>query len=75
MKTLYNIKWTNRLSGESGFVKRVLLKKGYFENTYDQPKAKNFDSKELAEEQIKLIKNLPNENKDNVFEVIEVEWH
>ena len=36
------IKWTNKWSGEEGFVKCINSKEKFFENTYDKTEAKDF---------------------------------
>ena len=36
------IKWTNKWSGEVGFVKLINVKGRYFENTFDESEAKVF---------------------------------
>ena len=36
------IKWTNKWSGEVGFVKCINTKQKYFENTFDEAEAKAF---------------------------------
>lgn len=36
------IKWTNKWSGEVGFVKSINTKESYFENTFDESEAKVF---------------------------------
>lgn len=36
------IKWTNKWSGETGYVKAIHNKEQYFENTFDADEAKNF---------------------------------
>lgn len=75
MKMIYNIKWTNNELGDSGFVKKINPKKGFFENVFDQMKAKSFASEEEANEAIETIKTLANETNNNSYEVVSIEMH
>lgn len=42
------IKWTNKWSGEVGFVKSINTKESYFENTFDEAEAKVFAKSTIA---------------------------
>ena len=44
-----NIRWTNKLSQESGYVKTISKAKGYFINTYDKAEARKFRSEKEAQ--------------------------
>ena len=43
------IKWTNRFSGEVGYVKALNYRERYFENTWDQREAKIFSKDTVAQ--------------------------
>lgn len=64
-----NVKWTNRHSGESGYVKSVKSKKGYFENTFNQDEAKKYLNETMANSDIKLLNEI-GEGKNNDFVVV-----
>lgn len=61
------IKWTNKWSGETGFVKTVNTKKKYFENTYDVNDAKVF-TKTTGN---KALPKLDEYCADNTYELVE----
>lgn len=48
------IKWTNKWSGEVGFVKNINSKKKEFENTFDESEAKVF-SKNMVNRTLKQL--------------------
>lgn len=66
----YNLKWTNKFSGETGFVKKVMKVKGYFVNTYEQAEAKSYKAVKDAEKDIEVLTSL-GEAENNDFEVVE----
>lgn len=49
------IKWTNKFSGETGFVQSVSTKEKHFVNTYDQKSAKVYKNSSAAERAIKML--------------------
>ncbi len=63
------IKWTNRYSGETGYVASVSRKEGHFINTYDRSEAKDYSPKSVD----RIISELLSfgEGEDNVFEAVE----
>jgi hypothetical protein len=63
------IKWTNRYSGETGYVASISRKERHFINTYDRNEAKDYSSKTVY----KMIDDLVSfgEAEDNIFEAIE----
>ena len=67
---MYNLKWNNKYSLESGFVKKVLKTKGHFENTFDQAEAKKYRSESVALKDIEILKSL-GEADNNNFELVE----
>ena len=65
------IKWTNKFSGETGYVKSVSTKEKHFNNTYEQNDARQYASETTAN---KAISNLIGygEAENNNFEVVTV---
>lgn len=63
------IKWTNKYSGETGYVASVSRKEGHFINTYNREEAKDYSAKTVS----KIVHDLIafGEGEENVFEVIE----
>lgn len=65
------IKWINRFSNESGYIKYIDYKNKHFVNTFNGTDAKKFVSTESAEKAInKLIEYGEAEN--NIFEIINI---
>jgi len=60
------IKWTNKLSGEVGYVKVIHKKERYFENTFDVAEAKKFTKTTLA----KALEQLEEFCADNTYEAV-----
>lgn len=58
------VKWTNKHSGEQGFVKTIRHKEGYFENTYEQAQARNYSPSRIGS----VIKTLETMCSDNYYE-------
>ncbi len=67
---MFNLKWTNKYSLESGYVKRVMKVKGHFENTANQAEAKKYRSEKMALKDIEVLTDI-GEAQNNVFEVVE----
>lgn len=63
------IKWTNKWSGDEGFVKCINTKGKYFENTTDESEAKVFNKKTIK----KTIQQLENFCDWNNYEAIAAE--
>lgn len=61
------IKWTNKWSGEVGYVKKVNTKSKYFENTFDINEAKVFTKSSAT----KALPKLESYCNDNNYEVVE----
>lgn len=68
---MYVIKWENKYSGETGYVKKINKKKSYFENTYDIDEAKTYKSLNGAENATKTLNEL-NDAGYNVYLVVAV---
>lgn len=63
------IKWTNKFSGETGYVKQVKTKEKCFENTFNRGEAKEYHSYAAARGIVtKLISY--GEGKNNTFDVV-----
>lgn len=60
------IKWTNKWSGEVGFVKIIHTKEKYFENTFDETEAKVFTKSTIK----KALKQLDEFCADNTYEAV-----
>lgn len=65
------LKWTNKMSGETGFVKSVSKVKGYFINTFDKAVAKIYKSDRQIENDLKILEEV-GETQNNNFEAVEV---
>jgi len=65
------LKWTNRVSGESGFVQSVLKSKGHFVNTWDIETAKIYKSENMLNKDLATLEEI-GETKDNDFVAVEV---
>ena len=63
------IQWRNKFSGEQGFVKKIHLKDGYFENTFEEKEAKAFADSTVK----RTIKLLESYSPDNVYQPITFE--
>ena len=59
------IQWTNKWSGEKGFVKEIHNKEKYFENTFDKMEAKMFSPRLVK----KVVANLEQFCPDNTYEI------
>lgn len=60
------IKWTNKLSGETGYVKKLNRKGKFFENTYEAKEVKIFSKGTVA----KALEELQDYCPDNTYEAI-----
>ncbi len=65
----YNLKWTNKFSGETGFVGKVSKAKGYFVNAETQSDAKTYASEKTAEKDIIVLTEL-GEAANNDFSIV-----
>lgn len=63
------IKWTNKYSNETGFVKQLRQKDRCFENTYEEAEARNYSSQSVARGVVKKLISY-GEGKNNNFEII-----
>ncbi len=61
------IMWTNRMSGETGYVKEIV--EGHFVNTFDKAEGENFKSRRDAEKAIVTLFDI-GEGLNNAFEVV-----
>lgn len=55
MAEVKNLKWRNRYSGETGYVKSVSLAKGYFINTFDKSEAKQYRSDKMISNDLDIL--------------------
>lgn len=65
------IAWTNKFSQETGFVKTISKKKGYFENTFEKEDARKFRSDKEANNALAQLTEL-GEDEKNDFTVVEL---
>ena len=68
MKKIINIKWTNKFSKETGYVKSIQNKKGYFEATFSKDSARKYKSFSEANNCLDILYRLC---PDNTYEIIE----
>lgn len=52
------LRWINKYSGETGYVKSVLKSKGYFVNTWQRAEAKAYMNETMALRDLEIIKAL-----------------
>lgn len=64
------IKWSNTISGDTGYIERLDYKNRHFINTYDESNAFWFEA-EVLNDLLELLHEY-NESKNNLFEAIEV---
>lgn len=63
------IKWTNKYSNETGFVKQLRQKDRCFENTYEGAEARKYSSQSVARGVVKKLISY-GEGENNNFEII-----
>ena len=66
---MVKLKWTNKYSGETGYVAQVSTKNRCFVNTYDQAEAKEYSEKAVKGLLTKLESF--HETDNNLFEVVD----
>ncbi len=64
------IQWRNRWSGETGYVKSISVKHGYFTNTFSFEEAHKYGSKSAVSKALKDLEKF-GETINNEFIVIE----
>lgn len=65
------IKWVNKWSGETGFVKSIRPKQGYFINTFDPAEAKRYKSADSVDKALDVLVAI-GEGENNYFEAVQV---
>lgn len=68
---MYRLKWTNKHSGETGYVQKISTKGRHFINTFDEKEAKTYKSEALANNDIKILSRY-GEADNNIFEAIDI---
>lgn len=68
----YNIKWTNKFSGETGYVGKMAKSKGHFVNAETVETAKAYASEKMANKDIATLIEI-GEAVNNDFEIIVAE--
>lgn len=66
---MVKLKWTNKYSGETGYVAHVSTKNRCFENTFDPAEAKEYSEKAVKGILTKLESY--HETDDNIFEIVQ----
>ena len=66
-----NLKWTNKFSGEEGYVASVSKAKGYFISTSDKAEAKKYASEAATEKDLATLEAF-GEFESNIFVTEEV---
>lgn len=66
---MFIIKWTNKHSGDTGFVESISTKETCFHNTFDRKEAKQYKSESIAKRMISTL-TLYGEAENNDFEVV-----
>lgn len=64
---MFIVKWTNKFSGEEGFVKCINNKDGYFENTFDRADARKWRAASVKN----ILTKLAEYCADNNYEAVE----
>ena len=67
------LKWTNKVSGETGFVKSVSTVRGYFVNTWDKQDAKVYNTDKQVNKDLETLAEV-GETINNNFEAVEVQY-
>lgn len=65
------IKWTNRFSGEQGYVQSIVKAEGHFVNTYEAAEAKTFNRQSDITRALNTLSAI-GECEDNDFEAVEI---
>lgn len=68
---MFVIKWTNKYSGETGYVESISTKEQHFVNTYDIDSAKRYKSASVAKRMISSLESF-GEAVNNDFEIISI---
>jgi len=64
------IKWVNKWSGETGYVKSIKPKQGHFVNTFEQTEAKKYKDEAVLNRALDVLIAI-GEGDNNYFEVVE----
>ena len=65
------LKWENKFSKETGYVKTVSVAKGYFVNTYDKEEAKAYRCDKAIQKDLEILEGF-GEFENNTFTVEEI---
>lgn len=72
MARLKRLMWKNKWSGDTGFVKAVREKRGYFENAPTIEDARKFKSEKECRDAIAILHKI-GEDVNNNFSIVDVE--
>jgi len=64
------IRWTNKHSGEVGYVKSFTKKNGHFVNTYDINEAKEYKTEKAVNNAIRALCDV-GEAENNTFDIVD----
>ena len=67
---MFILKWTNKYSGETGYVESISSKSKCFINTFDEKTAKRYANRIVAERMLASLKSY-GEADNNNFDIIE----
>ena len=65
---MFILKWTNKFSGETGYVQSISAKESHFNNTFEAGDAKRYKTEKSANQAIKTLSKY-GECDNNNFEV------
>ena len=65
------LKWTNKFSGETGYVGKVSVKAGHFTNAETKESAKTYKTENMAKKDIERLTDI-GEAENNIFTMEEV---
>lgn len=68
---MFILKWTNKFSGDTGFVESISAKEQHFNNTFDKEKAKAYKSAAIAKRMLMSLIAM-GEAENNEFEIVKV---
>lgn len=63
------IKWTNKFSGETGFVKSINKREKHFDNTFNKAEARRYASVGSATQIVNMLMSF-GEGENNNFEIV-----
>lgn len=68
---MYILQWTNKYSGDTGYVESISAKEKHFVNTFNQNDAKRYATRSVATRMITSLSSY-GEAENNTFDILEV---